>query len=58
MPEHFRRMAWLMAPLSENDRRTFVRLLTKVLARAAEEPSPGEAETGRSREAAPVPAAR
>lgn len=41
MPEHFRRMAWLMEPLSENERRVFVRLLTKVLARAAEEPAPG-----------------
>jgi DNA-binding MarR family transcriptional regulator len=38
MPEHFRRMAWLMSPLSEGERKTFVRLLTKVLARAAEEP--------------------
>lgn len=58
MPEHFRRMAWLMAPLSENDRRTFVRLLTKVLARAAEEPSPGEAGAGRPRETVPVAATR
>ncbi|MBL9209791.1 MAG: MarR family transcriptional regulator [Opitutaceae bacterium] len=55
MPEHFRRMAWLMAPLSEHDRRTFVRLLTKVLARAAEEPSP--AESGRSHESGSVAAA-
>jgi hypothetical protein len=39
MPEHFRRMAWLMGPLSENERKTFVRLLTKVLARAGEEPA-------------------
>src|SRR5215207_4295036 len=39
MPEHFRRMAWLMGPLSENERKTFVRLLTKVLERAAEEPA-------------------
>jgi DNA-binding MarR family transcriptional regulator len=38
MPEHFRRMAWLMAPLSENERKTFVRLLSKVLVRAGEEP--------------------
>ena len=55
MPEHFRRMAWLMAPLSEHDRRTFVRLLTKVLARAAEEPT--AAEPGRARESGPVAAA-
>ena len=39
MPEHFRRMAWLMEPLSETERKTFVRLLTKVLTRAAEEPA-------------------
>jgi DNA-binding MarR family transcriptional regulator len=36
LPEHFRRMAWLMAPLSETERKTFVRLLTKLLHRAAE----------------------
>ncbi|MEO6245570.1 MAG: MarR family transcriptional regulator [Opitutaceae bacterium] len=36
MPEHFRRMAWLMEPLSEPERKTFVRLLTKVLTRAAD----------------------
>src|SRR5262249_43013122 len=29
MPEHFRRMAWLMSPLSESERKTFVRLLIK-----------------------------
>ena len=46
MPEHFRRMAWLMEPLSENERKTFVRLLTKVLHRASEEPaSPTEASS-------------
>lgn len=38
MPEHFRQMAWLMAPLSEPERKQFVTLLTKVLARAAEQP--------------------
>lgn len=47
MPEHFRRMAWLMEPLSENDRRVFVRLLTKVLTRAAEEPASGAAPAAR-----------
>lgn len=36
LPEHFRRMAWLMAPLSEAERKTFVRLLTKLLRRAAD----------------------
>lgn len=39
IPEHFRRMAWLMAQLNESERKTFVRLLTKVLTRAAEEPA-------------------
>jgi len=38
MPEHFRRMAWLMQPLSESERKSFVRLLTKVLLRASESP--------------------
>lgn len=37
LPAHFRRMAWLMGPLSEGERKTFVRLLTKVLARAGEQ---------------------
>jgi DNA-binding MarR family transcriptional regulator len=36
MPEHFRRMAWLMEPLTEAERKTFVSLLLKVLTRAAE----------------------
>jgi len=35
LPSHFRQMAWLMEPLSESDRKTLVRLLTKVLQRAA-----------------------
>jgi DNA-binding MarR family transcriptional regulator len=39
MPEHFRRMAWLMSPLSETERKEFVRLLLKVMARAAEDPA-------------------
>lgn len=39
MPEHFRRMAWLMEPLREDERKTFVQLLTKVLQRAGEEPA-------------------
>ena len=37
MPGHFRQMAWLMAPLTESERKTFVRLLTKVLRRAGEQ---------------------
>jgi DNA-binding MarR family transcriptional regulator len=45
MPDHFRRMAWLMDPLSEPERKTFVRLLTKVLTRAAEEPAAGAAKS-------------
>ncbi len=36
LPPHFRQMAWLMEPLSEGERKTLVRLLTKVLQRAAE----------------------
>ena len=36
LPNHFRQMAWLMAPLSEPERKTLVRLLTKLLRRAAE----------------------
>jgi DNA-binding MarR family transcriptional regulator len=39
MPEHFRRMAWLMDPLTEPERKTFVELLVKLLARAAERPA-------------------
>jgi DNA-binding MarR family transcriptional regulator len=35
LPEHFRRMAALMAPLSEHERKTLVRLLNKVAAQAA-----------------------
>ena len=35
LPPHFRQMAWLMEPLSEGERRTLVRLLTKVLERAS-----------------------
>ncbi|WP_414660251.1 MarR family winged helix-turn-helix transcriptional regulator [Horticoccus sp. 23ND18S-11] len=38
LPSHFRQMAWLMQPLSESERKTLVRLLTKVLQRAAEVP--------------------
>jgi DNA-binding MarR family transcriptional regulator len=39
LPEHFRQMAWLLAPLKESERKTFVRLLTKLLRRAAEYPA-------------------
>jgi DNA-binding MarR family transcriptional regulator len=39
LPSHFRQMAWLMEPLSEGERKTLVRLLTKVQRRAATEPS-------------------
>lgn len=46
MPEHFRRMAWLMGPLSEAERKTFVRLLAKVMERAAEDSSVPSASTG------------
>ncbi|MBI5769955.1 MAG: MarR family transcriptional regulator [Verrucomicrobia bacterium] len=37
LPDHFRQMAWLMAPLSENERRTLVRLFSKLLRRTAED---------------------
>ncbi|MDP3068998.1 MAG: MarR family transcriptional regulator [Opitutaceae bacterium] len=49
LPPHFRRMAWLMEPLSEPERRTFVRLLTKVLTRATTStpPSARDEETVR-----------
>jgi DNA-binding MarR family transcriptional regulator len=36
LPTHFRQMGWLMEPLSESERKTLVRLLTKVLQRTAE----------------------
>ena len=43
LPGHFRRMAWLMEPLSEGERTMLVRLLTKVLQRAAESVEAGAA---------------
>ena len=46
LPEHFRRMAWLMATLDEQERVTLVRLLGKVLQRASEEV--GEGASGSS----------
>lgn len=36
LPQHFKRMAWLMSPFTESERKTFVGLLAKVLHRAAE----------------------
>lgn len=36
LPDHFRKMNWLMAPLSESERKTLLRLLLKLLSRAAE----------------------
>jgi DNA-binding MarR family transcriptional regulator len=39
LPAHFRRMAWLMSPLAESERKTLVRLLTKVMQRAGELPA-------------------
>lgn len=57
MPDHFRRMAWLMEPLSEKERRTFVRLLMKVLARTAEQPAAVEGGPGRTAAAEPAAAA-
>ncbi|RRK02736.1 MarR family transcriptional regulator [Opitutaceae bacterium TAV3] len=42
LPEHFRRMAALMSPLGETERRTLVRLLGKIMQQAAiiEPPAP------------------
>lgn len=49
LPEHFRRMAWLMEPLTEVERKTFVRLLTKVMQRASADPTAtADAATGGS----------
>ncbi len=39
LPAHFRQMAWLLGPLSEPERKTLVRLLTKILVRAGESPA-------------------
>jgi DNA-binding MarR family transcriptional regulator len=51
LPEHFRRMAWLMATLDEQERVTLVRLLGKVMQRASEETEESAAGTP---EAAPL----
>jgi DNA-binding MarR family transcriptional regulator len=48
LPAHFRQMAWLMGPLDPAERKTLVRLLTKLLTRAAELP------TSEPREVAPA----
>jgi DNA-binding MarR family transcriptional regulator len=37
LPDHFRRMAWLMSPLSQAERKTLVGLLHKVLDRAGDD---------------------
>jgi DNA-binding MarR family transcriptional regulator len=42
LPSHFQRMAWLMEPLDEDERRTMVRLLNKIVQRAAPLPRPPE----------------
>ena len=39
LPNHFREMAWLLQPLTESERQTLVRLLSKIQQRAAEHPS-------------------
>jgi DNA-binding MarR family transcriptional regulator len=50
LPAHFRQMSWLLGGLNENERRTLVRLLTKVLSRAAERPAANvEVETAANR---------
>lgn len=49
LPEHFRRIATLMAVLSENERRTMVRLLGKIAASASDAfPPPAAAAAGRA----------
>jgi DNA-binding MarR family transcriptional regulator len=48
MPEHFRRMAWLVNPLTESERKTLVRLLTKLMRRASETPVGGESPSVRA----------
>ncbi|MFM7752143.1 MAG: MarR family winged helix-turn-helix transcriptional regulator [Opitutaceae bacterium] len=53
LPEHFRRMAWLMATLDEQERVTLVRLLGKVMQRASEEGP--ESATGSSEAVAAAP---
>lgn len=51
LPNHFRQMAWLMAPLTEPERKALVALLTKVLRRSAEpnEVFPAEASCAAGR---------
>src|SRR5882757_9582431 len=46
LPKHFQIMAQLMAPLSESERKTLVRLLTKVLQCASELSSPATTPAG------------
>lgn len=48
LPEHFRRIAALMQVLSESERRSMVKLLGKIAARAAEEFPPAGANPGAS----------
>ena len=45
MPDHFKRMAWLMAPLSEQERQTLLQLLGKIQRQASSftEASPASA---------------
>ena len=45
LPEHFRRIAALMTALTEGERRTMVRLLGKIAARAAEEFPPADSSS-------------
>jgi DNA-binding MarR family transcriptional regulator len=40
LPKHFRRMAWLLEPLSNDERRTMVDLMAKIIRRAGEAPIP------------------
>lgn len=57
LPGHFRQMAWLMEPLTEDERKSFVRLLSKILERAAQLPGASaiaEAAAQPPRETAPA----
>jgi len=43
LPEHFKRTAWLMSPLSEDERQTLLRLLNKIQRQADSSPAASHA---------------
>ncbi|MFM8334931.1 MAG: MarR family winged helix-turn-helix transcriptional regulator, partial [Opitutaceae bacterium] len=55
LPEHFRRMAWLIATFDEQERVTLVRLLGKVMQRASEEGQESAADSSEAAASAPDP---